>query len=62
MKMQPVVFLVQYPGEIGKPKPPDHEQKENDKVEIAFLIERFFEFHFLSVSVRYLCLQPLTIH
>lgn len=45
MKMHPVIFLFRDPGKIGLPKPPEHEQEEDQEKDIPLLIQGFFQLH-----------------
>jgi hypothetical protein len=39
MGVQPVIILAQQFGEIGKPKGGQHQEKEDNKIQVTFLIE-----------------------
>ena len=58
--MHSVVFLLRNSGEIGKPKSPEHKQKESYKPQITFLIEGLFKFHRPKIDREFNLLLQLT--
>ena len=45
MQMHTVIFLVEYPGNVGKPERSDDEQKKDQEVDMTFFENSSLELH-----------------